>query len=106
MDNSVLGNQLVVMSKADLDAFMKSVAEDRETSSANNLVQRDTGKPSEDAGNDERFITRKEASELLHVDFSTLWRWNKSGLLSALKVGSRKVMYKYSDVLKLINGTI
>ena len=53
---------------------------------------------------DERFITREETAKLLHVDYSTLWRWNKLGLLCPNKVGPRRVMYKYSDVLKKLNG--
>ena len=52
----------------------------------------------------ERFITREETSKLLHVDYSTLWRWNKLGLLCPNKVGPRRVMYKYSDVMKKLNG--
>ena len=54
--------------------------------------------------NDERFITREETAKLLHVDFSTLWRWNKLDILRPNKVGPRRVMYKYSDVLKKLNG--
>ena len=52
----------------------------------------------------ERFITRDEAARLLHVDLSTLWRWNKAGILRSKKVGQRRVMYKYSDVLDLLDG--
>ena len=53
---------------------------------------------------EERFLTREEVSKLLHVDFSTLWRWNKLKLLCCIKVGPRRVMYKYSDVMKKLNG--
>ncbi|MBR1527143.1 MAG: MerR family transcriptional regulator [Prevotella sp.] len=49
-------------------------------------------------------MTREEASRLLHVDYSTLWRWNKLGLLCCKKVGPRRVVYKYSDVMKKLNG--
>lgn len=55
---------------------------------------------------DERFITREETAKLLHVDYSTLWRWNKLGLLCPNKVVPRRVMYKYSDVLALLNSEI
>ncbi|MBR2193507.1 MAG: helix-turn-helix domain-containing protein [Bacteroidaceae bacterium] len=54
--------------------------------------------------NDERFLTREETAKLLHVDFSTLWRWNKQGVLCPNKVGPRRIMYKYVDVLKKLNG--
>ena len=41
---------------------------------------------------------------MLHVDYSTLWRWNKLSILCPNKEGPRRVMYKYSDVLKKLNG--
>ena len=98
-ENSILGNQLVVMSRADLDAMVKEMA--------NKLVANNENNNTEEKfpiSNDERFITREEAAKLLHVDFTTLWRWNKTGLLRAKKVGPRRVMYKYSDVLRKLNG--
>jgi predicted site-specific integrase-resolvase len=52
----------------------------------------------------ERFITREEAAHILHVNFTTLWRWDKLGHLLSRKIGGRRVMYKYSDVLALLNG--
>lgn len=50
------------------------------------------------------FLTRAETAEMLKVDFTTLWRWNKSGFLRAIKVGVRKVMYKYEDVISVLEG--
>ena len=101
-ENSILGNQLVVMSRADLDALVERMAinmnamkvEDKPTGYGSCPVEK----------NDERFITREETARLLHVDYSTLWRWNKLGLLCPNKVGPRRVMYKYNDVLKKLNG--
>ena len=98
-ENSILGNQLVVMSRADLDAMVKEMANKLAANNENNNA--DEKFP---ISNEERFITREEAAKLLHVDFTTLWRWNKTGLLQAKKVGPRRVMYKYSDVLRKLNG--
>lgn len=50
------------------------------------------------------FLTRAETAEMLKVDFTTLWRWNKLGFLRAIKVGARKVMYKYEDVLAVLEN--
>ena len=102
-ENSILGNQLVVMSGADLDALVEKMA-------SNMIAMRVEDKNTHESDvcpvvhDDERFITREETAKLLHVDYSTLWRWNKLGLLRPNKVGPRRVMYKYSDVLKKLNG--
>ena len=102
-EKSFLVSQLVVMSKADLEALM----EEKLVMNANALKVED--KHIGDSAclgvkNDERFITREETARLLHVDYSTLWRWNKLGLLCPNKVGPRRIMYKYVDVLKKLNG--
>ena len=102
-EKSFLVSQLVVMSKADLEALM----EEKLAINANALKVED--KQIGDGAclsekNDERFITREETARLLHVDYSTLWRWNKLGFLCPNKVGPRRVMYKYSEVLKKLNG--
>ena len=102
-ENSILGNQLVVMSRADLDALVEKMA-------SNMIAMRVEDKNTHESDvcpvvhDDERFITREEIAKLLHVDYSTLWRWNKLGLLRPNKVGPRRVTYKYSDVLKKLNG--
>ena len=104
-ENSILGNQLVVMSRADLDALVEKMASNL---IAMRVEAEDKTSRENDACpvvyNDERFITREETAKLLHVDFSTLWRWNKLDILRPNKVGPRRVMYKYSDVLRKLNG--
>ena len=91
-DNGILGNQLVVMSREDLDTLVNEMAQNivaAQTKNAQNDLETWINVPE-----GERFISREETSELLRVDFSTLWRWNKSGLLRCKKVGPRRVMYK------------
>ena len=102
-ENQILGNQLVVMSRADLDALVEKMASSMAATRVENKSAY-MNEPSPVVYNDERFITREETSKLLHVDYSTLWRWNKLGILRPNKVGPRRVMYKYSDVLKKLNG--
>ena len=104
-DNPILGNQLVVMSRADLDALVEKMAS---SMAAARVEVEDKAVHGNGVCpvvfDDERFITREETAKLLHVDYSTLWRWNKLGLLCPNKVGPRRIMYKYSDVLKKLNG--
>ena len=99
--NQILGNQLVVMSRADLEALVEKAANNKAASKVEESINNDV-RPC--VCDEERFLTREEVSKLLHVDFSTLWRWNKLKLLCCIKVGPRRVMYKYSDVMKKLNG--
>ena len=100
-ENKILGNQLVVMSRADLDSLVSEMAQNIVASQKN--AQSENNEWLTLPGGD-RFITREETSRLLHVDYSTLWRWNKLGLLCCKKVGPRRVVYKYSDVMRKLNG--
>jgi hypothetical protein len=49
------------------------------------------------------YISKDEVMKRLHVDASTLWRWNKSGYLKCTKVGN-KVRYRLTDVETLQKG--
>lgn len=42
-------------------------------------------------------LSRRETSRLLGVSLTTLWRWEVSGYLKPVKIGT-KVMYRASDV--------
>jgi excisionase family DNA binding protein len=43
------------------------------------------------------WLTRNEVAELLKVDLSTLWNWQKKGKLVPYGIGNR-VLYKRSDI--------
>lgn len=98
-------NQFVIMSKSELEALINKM-----TGEMAAALHRDSESPIYnkaspiEVSDDERFITREEAAKLLHVDLTTLWRWNKTGFLRCKKVGLRRVMYKYKDVLNVLNG--
>lgn len=47
------------------------------------------------------FRTAKQTGSMLHVDLSTLWRWEKSGYLVPSRIG-RKRMYKLSDLQAIL----
>lgn len=46
---------------------------------------------------EEDYLTIKEASQILHTDKSTLWRWHKIGYLCRLEIGGKR-LYRKSDV--------
>ena len=50
-------------------------------------------------------LAKAVVRERLHVDDSTLWRWDKAGYLKAIHIG-RSVYYRESDVLKIEEGRI
>lgn len=99
--NTILGNQLVVMSRADLDALVEKMASNLVANKVQYCINNeDSPKEKEE----ERSLTRKEVAKLLHVDLSTLWRWNRDKVLCCKKVGPRRVVYLYIDVIKKLNG--
>ena len=100
--SSLFGNQLVVMSRSDLDTMVNEMAQSIVAAQTKN-AQSDC-EAWMDVPEEERFLTRKETARLLHVNYTTLWRWNKQGYLRSRKIGGRHVMYKYSEVMALLNG--
>lgn len=51
----------------------------------------------------ETYPTPKQVCEILNVDASTLWRWNKRGYLCPANVGGKR-RYKMTEVKALLNG--
>jgi len=51
----------------------------------------------------ETYPTIKQVAEILNVDNTTLWRWNKKGYLKTIEFGGGR-RYKMSDVKALMNG--
>ena len=101
-NNKILSNQLVVMSRSHLDTMVNEMAQKivaAQTKNAQSDCEAWMGVPEKD-----RFLTRKETARLLHVCLTTLWRWNNEKRLLARKIGGRYVMYKYTDVMALLNG--
>ncbi len=51
----------------------------------------------------ESYPTVKQVSEILNVDITTLWRWNKKGYLRTIEFGGGR-RYKMSEVKALMEG--
>lgn len=62
--------------------------------------------PSQD-GKRQKFpelLTLTEASETLKVHPNTLRRWDKDGVLPAIRIGTKRIRrYKKEDIIKLLN---
>ena len=77
-------NTLLLVTPADLKEFALSVV--------NEFTQ---AQPRE-----EKRYTRREFAERKGVTLSTLWRWEKQGLLKGIRVG-QKVYYRDSDLKEI-----
>jgi len=51
----------------------------------------------------ETYVTRKRTAEMLDVDLSTLWRYDKIGYLQPVQIGGKR-RYKQSDIDKILAG--
>ena len=49
----------------------------------------------------EQYITRKQAAQMLNIDISSLWRWNREKYLCPVSVGGRR-RYKLSDINRIL----
>lgn len=69
-------------------------------------VIQDTRKELEDAvvsDKAETYPSAKQVSDILSVDLSTLWRWEKKGYLVPVNVGGKR-RYKMSEVKQILEG--
>lgn len=51
----------------------------------------------------ETYLSPKQVSQMLNVNLTTLWRWNKRGYLVHIEFGGLR-RYRMSDVKSLMNG--
>lgn len=49
----------------------------------------------------ETYLSRDEVAEMLRVDKSTLWRWNRDNYLVHIEVGGKR-RYRMSDVKQIL----
>jgi len=53
--------------------------------------------------NTETYPSPKKVCEILDIDLSTAWRWNKRGYLCHIEIGGKR-RYRMSDVKAILNG--
>ena len=51
----------------------------------------------------EVYLDVKQTCDILQVDRSTLWRWDKTGYLKPYRIGG-KVRYRLSEIDKILGG--
>lgn len=92
----ILKDGAIITISIDIKDLPQSDKEDTE-----NTLRKQEGVKKSDGT--ETYSTPKQASEILDVDLSTLWRWKKRGYLVPIEVGGRR-RYKMSDINKILGG--
>jgi len=64
-----------------------------------NLIQKLLARPAEPV---ETYLSPQKTAELLDVDKSTLWRWNKRDYLKSIELGGKR-LYRMSDIKKILS---
>jgi len=49
----------------------------------------------------EQYLTRKATAQMLDVDLSTLWRWDKEQYLEVVKIGGKR-RHRLSDIKRIL----
>lgn len=52
----------------------------------------------------ETYPSVDKVAEILSVDKTTLWRWNRRGYLTHIEIGGKR-RYKMSDIQRILNGS-
>ncbi len=60
-------------------------------------------KPHDPASQKEDLLTREEAKDMLKTSYTSLWKYDRDGLLPAKRIAGR-VYYLRSELLNLLNG--
>ena len=87
------GNVTIAVSLVDLKQFAVDIIESTKRELEDVVI----------ADKAETYPSPKRVCEILDVDASTLWRWNKRGYLCPAEVGGKR-RYRMSDVNAILNG--
>ena len=90
---------MLVVSAQDLERFAQSILAKAEENQRANTQNAKGEEPKED---EEKYLSAKEVQELFGICSSTLWSWNKNGLLRHHKFGKKNV-YALSDIRRFMN---
>ena len=100
-------NQIVIMTTiADLREFALAIVEETEARRKKSADASETNEPGQEQKEmpTKDLLSAQEVCQILGVSNTTLWRWQKSGYLLPMLVGSGKVQrrrYKTKDVERI-----
>jgi predicted DNA-binding transcriptional regulator AlpA len=55
---------------------------------------------------EETYLTKADVKHLCGICDTTVWYWQRRGYLSPVRIGGRKILYKKSDIDKILTGNI
>lgn len=90
-------SSLVVISVEDLKEMIRSAVAEALQVYGTEQTSSQAQAPSDE------FLTRKETAALLKVDKATLYRWDRTGVLPAQRIG-RRILYCANDVSRLVKS--
>lgn len=86
-------NITLAITPADLKEFAQTVADNTRLK-----IEREISE-----GKTDMLYTTNYVAQLLSVDRSTLWRWDKTGYLKVVEVGGQR-RYRKSDIDRILNA--
>lgn len=91
-------HHLLVVSSADLEQAVRNVLSEL-------LAEQELRRKAEEEERRATRISRAEASKRLRKDWTTLYRWERAGMLHPIKVG-RTVYYREAEIRKIEEGRL
>ncbi len=101
-------NQFVMLTMAQVEAMINEAVSKAVSATEEKLkgmMMPEAIAPQTSPG-ERRTLTVKEVKALLHVDESTLWRYNKKGILPKHNGGERRVLYYYDEVMAFMDADL
>lgn len=88
--------QITEIDRKDLITIIEEAVASQLQNLANNRTQAESSTENE-------LLTREEAKNLLKTSYTSLWKYDREGLLPAKRIAGR-VYYLKSDLYNLLNG--
>ena len=89
------GENMVITNLSDLDRIIRNAVREE--------IARFQGEAKAGSPHNPEYYNTNELAELLSIDRTTIWTWEKKGLLKCKRVGRRK-LYSRKEINDLINS--
>lgn len=87
--------RVIVLSEAELDAKLQALK--------NEIISAITSEPKPEDSKERDFYTTSEIRRLLNISNTTIWHWERKGLLKPVIIGRKKI-YNKAEVGELLEA--